>query len=146
MTCAALCITIWGMADSQQIGIKIKRARERLRWRQQDLADKLGVSRNAVDAWENGRAYPKRSIGALEAVLGISLDGADGGLTEWERWERSVLANPDLPADVARALVSDARAARDAHLAAAAASPADPSSPASPADRTAAARRHRAAG
>src|SRR5215469_774401 len=61
------------MADPS-IGPKIRRARERKRMRQQDLADALGVSRTTVDAWENGRAYPRSSIGALEHVLGIGLD------------------------------------------------------------------------
>jgi transcriptional regulator with XRE-family HTH domain len=41
--------------------------------RQQDLAAVLGVSRTTVDAWENDRAYPRSSIGAIEVVLGISL-------------------------------------------------------------------------
>lgn len=64
------------MATDGPIGTRIRRARERKRMRQQDLADALGVSRQTVDAWENNRAYPKSSIGALEEVLDVSLDGS----------------------------------------------------------------------
>lgn len=74
LTCAALCMTIQGMAADRSIGTRIRRARERLRMRQEDLAAALGVSRNTVDAWENERSYPKSSIGALEDVLGVTLD------------------------------------------------------------------------
>lgn len=45
---------------------------------QGDLAKLLGVSRSAVNAWENDRMYPQGSIGALEEILGISL-GDDNG-------------------------------------------------------------------
>ena len=46
---------------------------ERKRMDQAQLAGKLGVSRSAVNAWINDRAYPQNSVGALEEVLGISL-------------------------------------------------------------------------
>lgn len=61
------------MAAEPRIGTKIRRARERLRLRQQDVAAKLGVSRTTVDAWENDRAYPRSSIGALEELLDVDL-------------------------------------------------------------------------
>ncbi len=63
------------MATEPAIGTRIKRARERLRWSQQRLADELKVNRKTVDNWENGRTEPKSSIGALEEVLGVSLSG-----------------------------------------------------------------------
>lgn len=52
------------------IGTRIKRARERRRWSQQQLADKLEVDRKTVDNWENNRTKPRSSIGALEELLG----------------------------------------------------------------------------
>lgn len=135
------------MATNPRIGTMIRRARERKRMSQEDLAHLLGVSRSAVNAWERDRAYPRNSIGALEEILGISLDGAAAqSESEWERWERWVLTNPRLDADVARAIVKDANDARDAHFAAArtaSASPSAPTRPASPSARTAG--RHRAA-
>lgn len=65
------------MASGPDLGTRIKRARERLRLSQQQLADRLGVDRKSVDNWENGRTRPRSSLGALEAVLG-SLDGTPG--------------------------------------------------------------------
>ena len=41
--------------------------------RQEDLARKLGVARVTVSNWESGKHPPKRKLGAIEAVLGISL-------------------------------------------------------------------------
>lgn len=42
--------------------------------RQEDLARKLGVSKSSVANWESGKHFPKRKLGAVEAVLGINLD------------------------------------------------------------------------
>jgi transcriptional regulator with XRE-family HTH domain len=56
------------------IGTRIKRARERMRWSQQRLADALKVDRKTIDNWENGRTRPRSSVGAIEAVLGVRLD------------------------------------------------------------------------
>ena len=44
---------------------------------QEQLAEALGVSRSAVNAWERDRMYPKNSIGALEEILGIRLPEPD---------------------------------------------------------------------
>lgn len=63
------------MATEPAIGTRIKRARERKRWTQKRLADAVGVSQKTVDNWEHGRTEPKSSIGALEDVLDIRLDG-----------------------------------------------------------------------
>jgi transcriptional regulator with XRE-family HTH domain len=54
-------------ADS--LGTRIKRARERKRWTQQELANRVGVNRKTIDNWENDRAVPRSSLGALEATL-----------------------------------------------------------------------------
>jgi transcriptional regulator with XRE-family HTH domain len=56
--------------DRPPIGIKIKRARERLRLTQEDLAGRVGVSQKTIDNWEHDRSYPRSAIGALEAILG----------------------------------------------------------------------------
>ena len=61
------------MATDSPIGTKIRRARERKRMSQDELAAAVGVSRSAVNAWENDRAYPRNSVGALEDILGIDL-------------------------------------------------------------------------
>lgn len=75
------------MATEPRIGIRIKRARERLRWKQRHLAAALGVNIKTIDNWENDRTYPRSSIGAIEAVLGVSDLAA----------EHSELDQPDEP-------------------------------------------------
>ena len=64
------------MADGG-LGTQIKRARERKRWSQQQLADALGVDRKTVDNWEHSRTRPRSSIGALQDALApyFSTDG-----------------------------------------------------------------------
>ena len=134
------------MPARPKVGAKIRRARQLLDWRQQDLADKVGVSRNTVDSWENDRAYPQRKLARLEDVLGVSLDGPPAAQDELEptdEWEAAVLSDPGLPAEMARSIVEASRAARSRYPGVTPASPAGPSSPASPAARTG---RHRAAG
>lgn len=64
--------------DHPPIGDRIRRARERLRMSQQELADRLRVSRGAVNSWERNRTYPQSSIGALEDILGIRLTDGEG--------------------------------------------------------------------
>ena len=56
-----------GMATSKQVGKKIARLRKIHRYNQSQLADKLGVTRQAVHAWENGVSFPAR-----EAALRLS--------------------------------------------------------------------------
>lgn len=56
------------------IGDQIRRARHRKRWTQRQLADAVEVDRKTVDNWENDRSYPRNRIGALEDVLGVTLD------------------------------------------------------------------------
>ena len=59
------------MAAEPRLGTTIRRARERKRWTQQQLADALSVSVRTVNDWENDRSYPRNSIGALEQVLDV---------------------------------------------------------------------------
>ena len=51
----------------------IKHAREGLGMTQEDLAEKLEVSRQAVSKWELGASVPSpENLGILEEVLGVS--------------------------------------------------------------------------
>ena len=63
--------------DPHVIGARIARRRHQLGWSQVELAEQLGVSPSSVANWERGAAYPKKKIGKVEQVLGISLDGLD---------------------------------------------------------------------
>ena len=105
------------MATTPRLGTMIKRARERKRMSQQQLGDELGVSRSAVNAWERDRAYPRNSIGAIEEILGISLDAepqapAAPEITGNDEWERAVLADDTLPLAERRQIIEISRNAR----------------------------------
>jgi transcriptional regulator with XRE-family HTH domain len=103
------------MVTNPRIGTMIRRARERKRMSQEDLAHELGVSRSAVNAWERDRAYPRSSVGALEDVLGVTLDGQpppEPAIVPTDEWEASVLDDKDLPAEWKIRLVRESRAAR----------------------------------
>ena len=75
-------------SDPQTLGMRIRRARERARLSQQELATAVDVSVRAVGDWENDRRKPRNRLGALEEVLGVRLDGeADPGLPTPEEME-----------------------------------------------------------
>ncbi len=59
---------MYGMAETD-LGTRIRRARERKRWSQEQLAAALGVGTRSVGRWERGEAVPRSSLGALEAAL-----------------------------------------------------------------------------
>lgn len=69
------------MATDPHIGTSIKRARERKRWSQRQLADVLGVDRKTIDNWENGRTSPRSSIGAIEEALDVNLTDGQSVVT-----------------------------------------------------------------
>jgi transcriptional regulator with XRE-family HTH domain len=103
------------MPAAPHIGARIRRARKLLGLTQQELAAKIGVSRNTVDAWENGRSYPKRYDVALEEALDISLAGEPEpapALVATDEWEQSVLDDRYLSDDDKRDLITSSRAAR----------------------------------
>lgn len=60
-------------SEAKRAGRLIRRRRHELGMRQPEFARLIGVSRQAVSSWENGRSYPSRWEGKIEAVLGISL-------------------------------------------------------------------------
>src|SRR5215469_15248697 len=60
--------------DPQVVGTRIARRRQQLGWTQAELADRLGVSPSTVANWERGAAYPKKKLGLVEHVLGVTLE------------------------------------------------------------------------
>lgn len=102
------------------LGLAIRRARERKRWTQKQLAEAVGASARSVGNWELGHRVPRNRLGALEDVLGIRLgdEPAAAELVPSDDWEASVLTDPDLPADLKYQLIQDSRAARAAYDAA----------------------------
>ena len=65
------------MATDSLVGTRIAKRRHVLGLTQEALAARVGVSKASVTKWETGQHYPKRHLGRLEAVLGISLTGDD---------------------------------------------------------------------
>jgi transcriptional regulator with XRE-family HTH domain len=61
------------MASRPRIGGIIRAAMEREHMDQIQLAQALDVSRSAVNAWINDRAWPMNRIAALEDLLGIKI-------------------------------------------------------------------------
>ena len=62
-------------ADS--LGMRIRRARDRLDWTQAQLGKAIGRSSRAVGDWERDVKKP-RNIGLLEQVLGVNLTDPNG--------------------------------------------------------------------
>lgn len=60
--------------DSDEIGAKIRKRRQQLRMSQQELANAIPVNVSSVINWEQGKHFPRRYLGAIEQVLGISLE------------------------------------------------------------------------
>ena len=57
------------------IGEVLKQARSEAGLSQEDVAEKVGVSRQTVSSWENGKSYPDiASVITLSDAYGISLD------------------------------------------------------------------------
>lgn len=67
------------MGGDPVLGTRIRKRRQQLRLTQKQLGELVGADESSVINWESGRHYPRRKLGALEAVLG-SLDGDDGDL------------------------------------------------------------------
>ena len=65
------------MQDELSAGVAIRKARQRERMTQAELADLLGVHVVSIRNWERGRHYPQRYAGAVEAALGIILPEPD---------------------------------------------------------------------
>lgn len=75
------------MATDHLLGVRIARRRHVLGLTQAELAAEVGVGKSTVVAWENGHHFPKRKLGKLEAVLGITLndDGDRDGMDTIEQ-------------------------------------------------------------
>lgn len=98
------------------LGMRIRRARERKRWSQRQLADAVSAGTRTVGRWERGEAVPRNRIGTLEQVLGIRL--SEGG-DEEERYtdpaEVAIWEIPALPASEKRVFIAQLRAKRREH-------------------------------
>ena len=101
------------MAPQPRIGTRLRRAIERKRMQQADVARALGVSRSAVNAWVNDRAYPPNSIGALEERLDVDLTGGEGAEVYTDPVELAIWEDPSIPDEAdRREMIADLRERR----------------------------------
>ena len=71
-----------------ELGSQIKKYRSKLKLSQEELAEKVYVSRQTVSNWENGKSYPDiHSIILLGTVFNVSLDELVKGDVEIMRKE-----------------------------------------------------------
>lgn len=73
--------------SNRTLASQIRDARSLARLSQQDLADRVGVARQAVSQWERGEQTPTdANLGALRAVLGASFGQvADATFSQLQR-------------------------------------------------------------
>lgn len=58
-----------------ELNVQIKRYRTELNLSQEELAEKIYVSRQSISNWENGKTYPDiHSLLLLSSLFGVSLD------------------------------------------------------------------------
>ena len=58
-----------------ELGKRIKELRKTLGWNQDDLAEKMFVSRQTISSWENDKSYPDiQSLLLLSNLFDVSLD------------------------------------------------------------------------
>lgn len=54
---------------------KLKQLCQNKKWTQDELAEKLFISRTAISKWESGRGFPSiESLKALSKVFDVSID------------------------------------------------------------------------
>ena len=75
-----------------ELGSKLKKSRERKKYSQQFVAEKLHISRQAISKWENGHTYPDvSSLQVLSKLYDISLDELLKGTDEINTEEVNVI-------------------------------------------------------
>ena len=76
------------------IGTKIKELRHRDSRRQEDLANALGITYQAVSRWESGAGYPDMEmIPAIANYFNVSIDELFGYSKEREEKLKNILQN-----------------------------------------------------
>ena len=59
---------------SEKLGAYIKELREKKKWSQEELAQKLYVTRQSVSSWEKGKNYPHlETLKSLSEIFNVNL-------------------------------------------------------------------------
>ena len=92
------------MFDTMQVGRRIRTARIEKNMTQMELADRMGVSYQAVSNWERGNAMPDISkLPELCELLGITFEALVGGPSrETKTLEKVMEGAPVTPEEAAR--------------------------------------------
>ena len=88
------------MFDMQQMGIRISNLRKAAQLTQTELADRLGISFQAVSNWERGLSMPDISkLAELASLLNVTVDALLGGQTGGQTVRRLLEKQPagDVP-------------------------------------------------
>jgi HTH-type transcriptional regulator, cell division transcriptional repressor len=65
------------------LDMRIRQARERLGWSQEDLARRMSVTQPSISSWESGMKAPRtRIMGRLAVTLGVSFEWLSTGRGE----------------------------------------------------------------
>lgn len=80
------CVRQWPLVSLHSgvmvTGNDIRKARERRRLSQEELAGLLEVSSKSIGRWERGETIPKSALGAIEQVLNLGDRPDEPGLSE----------------------------------------------------------------
>ena len=62
-------------AKQVEVGAQIRKYRSAMNWSQEELAERIYVTRQTISNWENGKSYPDlQSLLRLSEVFDVSLD------------------------------------------------------------------------
>jgi transcriptional regulator with XRE-family HTH domain len=76
-------MSIYNLKETENFSDRLRAARLRHGYSQEELADKLGVSNGAVGNWETGPTIPRpQMLRKIEELLGVKIEQLLGGYPE----------------------------------------------------------------
>jgi transcriptional regulator with XRE-family HTH domain len=95
-------------ADRSFVSLLIRERRNRKGWRQDDLADRLGVARNTIIRWEKGDNQPDEpQRRKLSTTLGGSPADYEWSELDYERRDRLTRIKLELDAHLRRLMAGE---------------------------------------
>ena len=91
--------------DFHALGREIKRKREEKGWTQEELANKMHVSKSAIAKWETDGGVPDRdNLYRLAEIIGVSVDAMHHIMAGNASFEEKEIAPPNITQDVIQLL------------------------------------------